>query len=491
MSRLIVFSNRVPSPGPPSGGLVVALKSTLDRRGGLWIGTSADALCETAPDTLSPAEGDTFQRRTMALTRGEQEDYYLGFANSVLWPLLHGRVDLLDVSDGQRAAYDAVNARLARLALPHLKPDDTIWVHDYHLIPLGAALRALGVSNPIGFFLHTPFPDAGSIQALTGSDEFLRWFAAYDLVGLQTKRDVARFLATYRSAGAAQLISDSRIRWGDEIIRVASFPIGIDAPGFRTMAEAAAETCLPSLPPHRLMIGVDRLDYSKGIPNRLRGLQRYLRAHPAPEERIAFIQIAPPTRENVGAYVDVRRDLEQLSGEVNGEFSDIGYVPVQYMHRAVPRSVVAGLMHRADLALVTPLRDGMNLVAKEFVAAQNPDAPGVLVLSKFAGAAEQLAEGAVIVNPHDPASVAAGIAQGVHMPPGERRTRHALMWEVLVRASGDWWADAFLRALRAGARERLAYSAVFGPGVLSLPDPAARTEGPAPVASPPARAGSS
>ena len=453
MSRLVIFSNRVPADGPPSGGLVVALQSTMETRGGLWIGTEPGD--EEPPETLVPGPGDSFDRLTMPLSRAEHEDYYLGYANSVLWPMLHGRVDLLDVSSGQRAAYEAVNRRLARLAQPHLRTTDVLWIHDYHLIPLAAALRELGVTNPIGFFLHTPFPDAGSVQALSHSDSFLRWFAAYDLVGLQTSRDVARFLDTFRNAGAAQLISGRCIRWRDEMIRVGSFPIGIDAEGFRDMAEEAIRTQTPPLSQHRLMIGVDRLDYTKGIPNRLRGFQAYLRDHPADEDRIAFVQIAPPTREDVGAYMDVRRELEQLSGEVNGEFSDIGYVPVQYIHRAVPRSAIAGLLRRADIALVTPLNDGMNLVAKEFVAAQAPGDPGVLVLSKFAGAAEQLEGGAVLINPHDPASVADGIQKAAKMPLQERRRRHEQMYDILRHSNGDWWADSYLRALESAAAIRI------------------------------------
>ena len=455
MSRLVVFSNRVPAAGPPSGGLVVALKSTMDKSGGLWVGTARQESGETPADP-APQTGEAFLRLTMSLTPEEYEDYYLGYANSVLWPMLHGRVDLLDVNAGYRAAYDAVNARLADLVLPHLRDDDILWVHDYHLIPLAEALRKRGVLNPIGFFLHTPFPEPGSIQALSNSDIFLGWFTAYDLVGLQTQRDVARFLDTYRNAGAAQLISGRCLRWRDGLIRVGSFPIGIDAAGFRAMAETAITKQIPLLSAHRLMIGVDRLDYTKGIPNRLRGLQTYLRDNPAEADRIAFVQIAPPTREDVGAYMDVRRELEQLSGEVNGEFSDIGYVPVQYIHRAVPRPAIAGLLRRADIALITPLNDGMNLVAKEFVAAQDPAAPGVLVLSKFAGAAEQLGDGAVLVNPHDAASVARGIGQAVRMPLAERQVRHARMYALLDRTNGDWWAETFLKALTAAASKRMA-----------------------------------
>lgn len=474
MSRLVIFSNRVPAPGPPSGGLVVALKSTMDAQGGLWIGTVTDTAPEKGEDALISQPGETFQRLTMPLTSDEHEGFYLGYANSVLWPLLHGRIDLMEVSEGHRAVYEAVNDRLARLSLPHIQPGDTLWVHDYHLIPLASALRRLGVTNPIGFFLHTPFPDASSVQALSNSEALLHWFAAYDLVGLQTQADVSRFLGTYRGAGAAQLISGNRIRWRNDVIRVGSFPIGIDAVGFREMAEDSLRTQVPHLLPHRLMIGVDRLDYTKGIPNRLRGLQAYLRTNPADEDRISFVQIAPPTREDVGAYMDVRRELEQLSGELNGEFSDIGYVPVQYIHRAIARSSISGLLRRADIALVTPLQDGMNLVAKEFVAAQDPEKPGVLILSKFAGAAEQLREGAVLINPHDPAAVAAGIKQAVRMVPEERKRRHTVMWDIITRTDGDWWTNTYLRALKASAQERMESQTILAPPAPPSLHPGAR-----------------
>lgn len=213
------------------------------------------------------------------------------------------------------------------------------------------------------------------------------------------------------------------------MFRFGSFQIGIDAEAFRGMAETTCRNDTPPLPPHRLMIGVDRIDYSEGIPSRLWGMQAYLSSNTADHERISFIQIAPPTREDVGTYADIRREFEQLSGEVNGEFSDIGYVPVQYIHRSIARPTIAGLLRRADIALVTPFNDGMDLVAQEYIAAQDPTAPGVLILSEFSGAAEQLGAGALLVNPHDLESVAAGIRQAVQMSTEERCQRHAAMWE--------------------------------------------------------------
>lgn len=462
MTRLVVFSNRVPLGDKPSGGLVVALNDTMASRGGLWIGTeTVREGSGNGPDALIDHPGASFERLAMALSPQEHASYYLGYSNSVLWPLFHGRADLLSVSVGQFTTYKFVNRRLAELSAPHLRPDDTIWIHDYHLIPLAHELRQLGVRNPIGFFLHIPFPAANGIRALSDNAEFLDWFSAYDLVGLQTQRDVANFIGAFRTLGRAELLSDGRLRFKNDFIQVASFPIGIDATGFRTAAEEAPELPEITTSAQKVMIGVDRLDYSKGLPHRLRGFQAFLRDRHVEADRIAFLQIAPPTREDVQAYKDIRRDLEQLSGEVNGEFGDIGYMPVQYIHRSIPRERLAGLFRRADIALVTPLNDGMNLVAKEYVAAQDEADPGVLILSRFAGAAEQLAEGALLINPYDAASIADGITRAVTMPLEERRTRHDAMWREIARHDNDWWTATFLQSLARAARSRRTSESFF------------------------------
>lgn len=449
--RLMVFANRVPTSDPPSGGLVVALESVLNATGGVWFGTESSA---EAGRALMRSPGPGFECMAMPLSDEEHTGYYLGHANSVLWPLLHGRPDLADLRSGDLGCYQEVNARLAREAVTHIRTDDIIWIHDYHLIPLASQLRALGVRNPIGFFLHTPFADTSSIGVLSDLEEFLGWFADYDLVGLQTQRDVANFLSVYRKMGAAELISNGRLRWKGRSICVGSFPIGIDAVRFQEVAKTEAEAERFVLLPHRIMVGVDRLDYTKGIPQRLKGFQMYLRNYRSVSDRISFIQIAPPTREDLHAYQDTRRELEQLSGEVNGEFSDIGYVPVHYIHRAIHRNVIAGLLRRADIALITSLNDGMNLVAKEFVAAQPENDPGVLILSRFAGAAEQLEAGALLVNPYDPVAIGEAIRQAVAMTLEERRLRHQIMMDVLRDQDDRWWAKTYLEALLTAAKQR-------------------------------------
>jgi trehalose 6-phosphate synthase len=453
VSRLIVFSNRLPLGPSPSGGLVVALGKTMERRGGVWVGAIPDD-DEVTGQTLKSYEGASFDRYALHLPTEEYNNYYLGYANSVLWPLFHGRTDLLDVADGQLAAYSSVNRKMAEASVKLIEDDDVIWIHDYHFIPLAAELRNLGVTNPIGFFLHTPFPSASNVRALSHKERLLDWLAAYDLVGLQTQRDVSAMIEVCRTVFGGQVLSDGRIRCKGQDIWAASFPIGIDVDKFRNTAESQDATSLQIDPRQKLLIGVDRLDYSKGLPHKFRGFERFLKDQAADSDRLTLLQIASPTRENVEAYQEIRRELEQISGEVNGEFAELGYIPIQYIHRAVPRDYLAGLYRQAAIGLVTPLIDGMNLVAKEYVAAQDPADPGVLILSESAGAAEQLSVGALTINPFDPSSIAEAIRIAMAMPLNERMERHQAMWSEISRRNVYWWTETFLNRLNTNAASR-------------------------------------
>ena len=453
MSRLMVYSNRLPLGSSPSGGLVVALGKAMDSRGGVWIGATPDEN-EVTGRTLKSYEGAKFERHALHLPPAEYNNYYLGYANSVLWPLFHGRTDLLDVADGQLAAYKSVNRKMAEASIHLIKDDDVIWIHDYHFIPLAAELRKLGINNPIGFFLHTPFPSSSNVHALTHKDHLLDWLAAYDLVGLQAQRDVSAMIEVCRTVFGGQVLSDGRIRCQGKDIWPASFPIGIDVEKFRQTAESQEVTSPQIDPRQKLLIGVDRLDYSKGLPHKFRGFQRFLETQSEDSERLTLLQIASPTRESVEAYQEIRHELEQITGEVNGEFAELGYIPIQYIHRAVPRDYLAGLYRQAAIGLVTPLIDGMNLVAKEYVAAQDPENPGVLILSESAGAAEQLKTGALIVNPYDPSSIADAIRQAMTLPKAERMERHRVMWEEISRRNVYWWTDTFLDRLNKNATAR-------------------------------------
>lgn len=441
--RTIIVSNRVPSDGPPSGGLVVALHDCLTARGGVWYGTSG-RIGDTPRDSFDAVPGDGYEIRTFDLTQAEHDGYYLGYANSVLWPLCHRRADLMALRSGDVETYLAVNRRLAQMMAAELRPDDLVWIHDYHFLPLAACLREAGVAATIGYFHHIPFPAVHDLLALPQHDAFPGWIAAYDLVGLQTQRDVAAALEMYRSLNGAEHLRDGTLHYAGRRFEVRSFPIGIDARSFAADAGQGDGRALLNLAPaERLVIGVDRLDYSKGLDNRLRAFGAFLQARADDGLRASMLQIAPPTREEVAAYANIRDDLERISGKVNGLHSDLDWTPIRYIHRAIPRATLAALYRAADVGFVTPFCDGMNLVAKEFVAAQNPDDPGVLVLSRFAGAAEQMSQ-ALIVNPYDIEEMAAALATALAMPRSERQARHADLLAGVVEEDVARWTDSYL-----------------------------------------------
>ncbi len=455
MSRLVVVSNRVADlRRPAAGGLAVALGETLNRTGGLWFGWSGrvDAAVQAAGETgaahLQRAGPATLA--TVDLTPAEHDSYYLGYSNRVLWPVFHTRLDLADFEAGHFEGYLAVNQRFARELMPLLRPDDVIWVHDYHLIPLGHELRRLGCAQRIGFFLHIPLPPPLLLAAIPQHAQLVRALFAYDLVGLQSRTDVQHFARYVRNeAGASE--ADGAFHAFGRSTRAGAFPIGIDVAEFRRLAagrdaQDAYQTLREQYARRRLLIGVDRLDYSKGIPHRIRAFRELLRRCPEHRASATLIQIASPTRENVDAYADIRTELERLTGAINGEFGELDWMPVRYMHRTVARRRIPGLCRAACVGLITPLRDGMNLVAKEYVAAQDPEDPGVLVLSRFAGAAEQMPD-ALLVNPYDVHGTAQAIEQALTMPLAERRYRHRRLLEVVERYDVHWWRQSFLTAL--------------------------------------------
>ena len=445
--RLIVLSNRIPTEGPPSGGLVVAIHELLAERGGLWIG-SGDDFAETPSESFKPVEGGKgYDKAIFELTEAEYGDFYLGYANSVLWPLCHHRTDLIALDRRYAEGYAQVNARVARMLAQIVEPEDRIWVHDYHFLPIALELRRLGVAARVGLFLHIPFPTLPDIEALPEREDFYYWLAAYDLVGLQTEADVARCLASFRARHSGEMLFDGRVKFEDRVFEVRSFPIGIDSKTFTAIAEEP----LGHDPVHiradaKLILGVDRLDYSKGIPNRFRGFSTWLQNRGPDSPQGTLIQITPPSRETVPAYQAIARELEALVGNINGRYGELDWTPIRLIERAVPRETLAPLYRLADIALVTPLADGMNLVAKEFVAAQDPEDPGVLILSRSAGAAEQMTE-ALIVNPHDAEEVGDAIERAFMMPREERMARHAALMQVVRETDIFDWGASFLDRL--------------------------------------------
>ncbi|MTH61853.1 alpha,alpha-trehalose-phosphate synthase (UDP-forming) [Paracoccus litorisediminis] len=441
--RLIVISNRIPMGDAVSGGLMVALHDALAASGGIWIGAHPEA--GQADDGLEEVSTAPYQRLAFRLSEIEMHDYYLGYANSVLWPLFHRRGDLVELRPEYEAAYRRVNARLARIIRQIAGPDDLIWVHDYHFLSLAAELRAAGVQNRIGFFLHVPFPALGDLSVLTHPERFADELAQFNLVGLQTRSDVARCLEMFRADPRAEFMPDGSVKFGHRITSVRSFPIGIDTAGFAAEAEKAGPNPFGAEEPGRFILGVDRLDYSKGLPNRFKGFARYLETR-TDNARACLLQIAPPSREQVPAYQEITRELEEIAGHVNGRFAELDWTPLRYIHRPIARAKLARLYRRAKACLVTSLADGMNLVAKEFVAAQNPDDPGILILSRFAGAAEDMTE-ALLVNPYDIEDIAKAISCALGMSHDERRRRHAACLEVVQRTDVAQWSATFLGTL--------------------------------------------
>lgn len=446
MSRLVIVSNRLPLGENPSGGLVVALEDALQSSGGLWVGFSGEPVDDPA-DQLVFHPGASFERAAFDLTPKDYEQYYLGYSNSILWPVCHGRADLMRIERDFPEGYRRVNAQIARLLLPHLRADDRIWVQDYHLFPLAGELRKLGIENRIGHFLHIPFPDFASCSAMPNPNELFDWLSHYDLLGFQAHRDLSNFEDAANDLSQIEPLGDNHFRLRGRVLRAGVFPIGIDTASFIEEARhSPAEDRMRSLTGSDLVIGVDRLDYSKGIPNRFRAFQALLEHNPDLHEKIAMLQIAPPTREAVEAYRDIREETEHLAGRINGQFATVNWTPIRYIHRAMPRAVLAGLYRQARIGLVTPLADGMNLVAKEYVAAQDVSDPGVLILSRFAGAAEAMEE-ALIINPHDTWELAEALDKAIRMPADERCHRHSALLKGVIENDVSWWSSSYLDAL--------------------------------------------
>ncbi len=447
--RLIVVSNRIPTDAEPSGGLVFALHEALRKKGGLWIGAHPELSDTNTTSLQTLAEQEGYTRLTFSLTHKDHENFYLGFSNSVLWPVCHRRGDLVQLNREFEEGYARVNARLARQIKEVLRPGDQIWVHDYHFFPLAAELRKLGHHGKIGFFLHIPFPALGDLSALPLRADLARWLAQYDLIGLQTRSDVARCLEMYRAENDAELMFDGTIKYNDRVVGLRSFPIGIDVNSFVKAASRPFDTAkLDAGLTDDLVIGVDRLDYSKGLPNRFRAFGHFLKSRQDKSRRPSLLQIAPPTREEVPAYRQIRLELEELTGRLNGENAELDWTPLRYIHRNIDRNLLAQLFRRARVGLVTPFADGMNLVAKEYIAAQDPEDPGVLILSRMAGAAEELTD-AVQVNPYDVEEMSEALAQAFNMPLAQRKRRYAGCMERVKATDVSHWSEHFLTALAA------------------------------------------
>lgn len=462
MTRIVVVSNRVAvardlgKTRARAGGLAVALEATLRESGGLWFGWSGEV---TQKRNRSPqiVESGRVTYATLDLTRSERNEYYNGFANQTLWPLFHYRTDLTTYERGHDKGYVRVNQLFARHLNRLLKKDDTLWVHDYHLIPIASELRHLGAKNPIGFFLHIPFPPPQILTTLPNHEFIVRGLMSYDLIGFQTDAD-RKALHDYveEEAGGSVRRSTYVSAFGREA-RTGAFPIGIETKEFAQMAESPAAKreyarTVASMRGRKLIIGVDRLDYSKGLQEKFLAFERFIERYRKHRGHAVLMQVAPPSRGDVAEYRTIRRELEQLTGHINGRFSEPDWVPIRYLNRSFQRANLAGLYRASRAALITPFRDGMNLVAKEYVAAQSPDDPGALIVSRFAGAAQEL-YGALIVNPYDIDGVAETINQALNMPRKERIERWSAMMDILNHNDVTTWRRKFIATLQRTAAE--------------------------------------
>ena len=453
MARLVIVSNRVAVPDEGSvraGGLEVAVKAALKRMEGTWFGWSGGI---SPPSKIKPRtiRQDNVTYVVTDLTEEDHKEYYNGFANRVLWPILHYQLERAEFSRRDLTGYLRVNDSFARQLHELIEPDDLIWVHDYHLIPLAKALRELGHKNRIGFFLHIPCPPPEIITALPHHDRLLPALCDYDLVGFQTGDDAFNF-SRYLTHECGLASRDFTFPLGERSMRIDVFPVGIETAAFARLAQRSDSTAFirqvrQSLGGRAQIIGVDRLDYTKGLHLRMQAFERFLATQPQWRGKVTYLQISPKSRSDIREYAEMAQQIEASAGHINGTFGEVDWTPIRYVNRAYGRAMLAGLYRASRAALVTPLRDGMNLVAKEYVAAQDPNDPGVLILSRFAGAARECRT-ALLVNPYDPDSVAAAIAQALAMPLDERRSRHQATFQALLRDDIETWADRFLHVLR-------------------------------------------
>lgn len=457
MSRLIVVSNRVPLPEKdgkiPAGGLAVALHSALNLHGGIWMGWSGKTIAAHQAHQLRKIQNKKIEYATLDLHRKDIDEYYAGFANRMLWPLCHYRLDLIDYTRKDMTGYFRVNQLFAQHLKEMIKPDDIIWVHDYHLIPLASELRKLGVKNRIGFFMHIPWPPADVFFTLPVHEIIIRGLTAYDLVGFQTDYDVENFIGCLRRERIGVPRDANTFDIDGHQLKVQKFGIGIETKTFADIAQNAVKQPMvkrmsESMQGRQLIIGVDRLDYSKGIPNRIEAFEEFINRNPEQHNKVTFLQITPKSRSAVPEYQDMQSLVAELAGRVNGALAAVDWTPIRYITRSLNRSTLAGLYRQAKVGLVTPLRDGMNLVAKEYVTAQNPADPGVLVLSRFAGAAREL-DGAILVNPYDKEAISNAIQTALNMPLAERQNRFNQMMSFLETNDIHHWCTAYIQELSA------------------------------------------
>jgi trehalose 6-phosphate synthase/phosphatase len=472
IERLVIVSNRLPialtrgdmgqwQVQPSPGGLVNALTPILSERGGLWIGWPGMLEKVDLDKLLAAASRDLgYILKPVSLTKEDINQYYFGFSNEIIWPLFHDLQTRCNFDPAYWKTYQAVNHKFAQVIAENARMDDYIWVHDYQLMLVAKELRSMGVENKVGFFLHTPFPSMDIFVKLPWRTPILAALLEYDVVGFQTRRDRNNFIYCVETMLKGLQVDArkqvSTMKTPKREIGIGSFPISIDFRDFAGQAASAdvaqaASQLREAIPNQKIVLGVDRLDYSKGIPEKLRAFRNALERFSDLRGKITLVQIAVPSREDVPEYRALKTEIEGLVSEINGRFSRSGWTPIQYMFRSLERTDLLAYYRAADIALITSLKDGMNLVAKEYCAA-NVDKSGVLILSEFAGAATQLDRGSLQINPYDIEGVAEAIHRAYNMSIDERRRRMQRLRQSVARRDVFWWVNSFLQA--AVAREQ-------------------------------------
>lgn len=455
MSRLVVVSNRLADPrnDAPPGGLAVALRAAVKANGGLWAGWCGDLVDDDRDVGVELSISDDVCYASLSLPRAAFTDYYEGFSNGVLWPLLHARPDLVSYERDALAAYRQINRVFAKFLYPLADPEDLIWVHDYHLLPLAAELRSWGLDSRIGFFLHVPVPAPEVLRSLPERDILIAALASYNLIGVQTNRDKANLIGLLTQDYDGVTTGEDTLQAFGRTVRIMAFPIGVETGQARRQVNAAPSPEVRAFlsrfagdTSRRLILGVDRLDYSKGLPHKLSAYDLLLEQRPDLASATTFLQVAPLSRETVPAYRELRADVEALAGRINGRHGSLLHQPLQFLTRGLPHHDIMHLLAGSHVCFVASLMDGMNLVAKEYVDAQDPDDPGVLVLSSFAGAAEDM-QAALIVNPYDRDEMARALGKALSMPRAERQSRHRDLMAVVERTDVVGWAKSFVATL--------------------------------------------
>jgi len=464
-NRLVVVSNRLPivlrwtesgwDVSPGSGGLVTALAPVLSRNGGIWIGWPGTTDKESVEEPIRQfSDEQGYLLHPVPLSREDVNGYYYGFSNEVLWPLLHGFHTRCNFDPDYWKKYQAVNDIFAKEIASATREDDYIWVHDYHLMSAAQSLQRLGCKRHCGFFLHIPFPGPEIFLKLPWRREILQALLEFDLLGFQTQENVVNFLSCLECLcsdiereEAGSLI---RVRCGQRTVKVGCFPISIDFDAFASRAESkevARRTAKLNLlhPDRHIILGVDRLDYTKGIPQRLEAIRQAFIRFPDLRGNISFLQVLVPSRESVHEYQVLKEEIERLVGEINGQFTEPGWIPIHYLYRSLDKDELTSFYLASEMALITPLWDGMNLVAKEYCVCNHRE-NGVLILSEFAGAASQLHEDAILVNPYDVNGVAEAIRRGYYMHKSERQTRMQHLRSIIKTYDIHFWLDSFLEA---------------------------------------------